>query len=204
MSRQCNGAHGAKECVEQSRQLDVRQLQREGLLHIGMNYGRSWTRNGTRVATIRLTVDSDQVLVQYSRCLRDGRWDDAFFGVSLERTPCHLGGERVWWRCPEPGCGRRVAVLYGGARIACRHCNDLAYRCQRESAEDRAARRANKIRRKLGWRVGILNLPGDKPKGMHWKTFARLQAVHNEHSHAALAFMAKSMGLIQDKLKRMS
>ncbi len=204
MSRRGNGAHGAKECVEQSRQLDVRELQRSGLLGVGMNYGWSWSRNGARVATIRLTVDSDQVQVRCSRCLRNGQWHDAFFDIPLERTPCHLGGERVWWRCPEPGCGRRVALLYGGSRIACRHCNDLAYRCQRESAEDRAARRANKIRRKLGWSYGILNLPGDKPKGMHWKTFARMQAAHNKHSHVALALMANSLGLMQDKLKRMS
>ncbi|MCU0924587.1 MAG: hypothetical protein MUF44_00670 [Hydrogenophaga sp.] len=203
MNRQGNGRHGAKACVEQSRQLDVRQLQRSGRLLNGLEYGWSWSQNGTKLATIQLTVRSDEVQMHYSRCLRNGQWASSSCAVSLERTPCHLGGERVWWRCPEHSCGRRVAVLYGGARIACRHCHDLAYRCQRESAEDRAARQANKIRRKLGWMVGVLNFPGGKPKGMHWKTFSRLQAIHDEHAHAAMAAMARSLGLMRDKLEHM-
>jgi len=33
------------------------------------------------------------------------------------------------------------------------------------------ARRADRIRDKLGWETGILNSPGEKPKEMHWKTF---------------------------------
>lgn len=203
MNEERNGRHGAKTCVEHSRQLDVRQLVRSGRLLDGLDYGWSWSRNGTKLATIHLTVHSDQVLMHYSRCLRNGQWDNSISKVSLERTPCHLGGERVWWRCPEPSCGRRVAVLYGGDRIACRHCHDLAYRCQRESAEDRAARQANKIRRKLGWMVGILNFPGGKPKGMHWKTFARLQAIHDERSLVALACMSASLGVLLHRLERM-
>ena len=204
MNGQGDVRHGAKACLEQSRELDVRQLQRSGLLLNGMDYGWSWSRNGTQLATIHLTVQPDHVLVHYSRCLRNGQWASSSCAVPLERTPCHLGGERVWWRCPEPGCGRRVAVLYGGARIACRHCHDLAYRSQRESAENRAARQANKIRRKLGWTVGILNFPGGKPKGMHWKTFERMQAIHNKHSQTALACMSESLGLLRGRLERMS
>lgn len=203
MNNQGDGRYGAKACVEQSWQVDVRQLQRSGRLLSGMDYGWSWSRNGTQLATIQLTVQPDQVLIHYSCCLRNGQWASSSCAVHLERTPCHLGGERVWLQCPEPGCGRRVAVLYGGARIACRHCHDLAYRSQRESAEGRAARQANKIRRKLGWKVGILNFPGGKPKGMHWKTFSRLQASHDEHSRVALACMSVSLGLLRDRLERM-
>lgn len=35
-------------------------------------------------------------------------------------------------------------------------------------------RRADRIRRRLGWDAGIANPSGGKPKGMHWRTFARL------------------------------
>lgn len=40
--------------------------------------------------------------------------------------------------------------------------------------ENRYARQANKIRIKLGWKKGILNPMGDKPKRMHVETFVQL------------------------------
>jgi hypothetical protein len=58
-------------------------------------------------------------------------------------------------------------------------CHGLAYASQRESARDRAVRKANSIRQRLGWLPGVLNGIGDKPKGMHWSTFERLIADHN-------------------------
>ena len=64
--------------------------------------------------------------------------------------------------------------------FACRHCHNLAYDSQRENEHDRLAQKANKIRERLGWEAGILNGHGWKPKGMHWKTFERLEAQHNQ------------------------
>jgi hypothetical protein len=58
-----------------------------------------------------------------------------------------------------------------------------------------AARRANTIRRRLRWQPGILNGMGGKPKGMHWKTFQRLTALHKAHASRALAGIAASLGL---------
>ena len=55
----------------------------------------------------------------------------------------------------------------------------MAYPCQRETVLDRTTRRAEKIRSRLGWEVGILNPPGNKPKGMHWQTFWKLDRQHN-------------------------
>jgi len=58
-------------------------------------------------------------------------------------------------------------VLYLGGKIfACRHCYQLAYKCQRETIGDRGYRGAGKVRKKLVWQPGIVNPPGDKPKGM--------------------------------------
>lgn len=202
MSRNGQGRHAPKTCIEQALKLDVRQLQRTGRLLDGMDYGWAWSRGGVKVATIDLSIQTDRVLVKYSRGLFNGQWQRTTCEVPLERTPCHLGGERVWWRCPVAGCNRRVAILYGGAGVACRHCHDLAYRCQRENAEERSARQANKVRRRLGWQSGILNSPGGKPKGMHWRTFDRLQATHDRHAQAALNHMAATLGSIQRHLER--
>jgi hypothetical protein len=77
-------------------------------------------------------------------------WESKEYPVLLKRTCCHYGGERVWFRCPALECGRRVAILYGGAVYACPHCYRLAYQSQRESFSDRAATRVEAIRERLG------------------------------------------------------
>ncbi|SDY53906.1 hypothetical protein SAMN05444340_11022 [Citreimonas salinaria] len=111
------------------------------------------------------------------------------YAVTLDTTRCNLGGARRWFLCPARGCGRRVAVLYGGKVFACRHCYGLAYPSQSESASDRAARRADRIRERLGWEPGILNGYGGKPKGMHWRTFERLVTEHDKWSDLSCALM---------------
>ena len=72
-----------------------------------------------------------------------------------------------------------TGLHFGGSIFACRHRYKLAYQCQRETDDDRAMWRADTIRRRLGWEAGIANPEGDKPKGMHWRTFERLKAEHD-------------------------
>ena len=94
-------------------------------------------------------------------------WQDENHPVYLDWTPCNFGGHRHWFLCPARGCGWRVAIIYGGGIFACRRCYQLVYASQRETPDDRAARRANIIRERLGWEPGILNPEGwEKPKGM--------------------------------------
>jgi hypothetical protein len=115
--------------------------------------------------------------------------------VPLDWTACTFGGARPWFLCPANGCGHRVAKLYlGGSGIfACRRCYRLVYDCQRESDDDRATRRAETIRKRLGWQPGILNLPGRRPKGMHRCAFERLKARHDAFVNASVAGMAKRL-----------
>ena len=93
-----------------------------------------------------------------------------------------------------------MAVLFGGSIFACRHCHDLAYDSQRETDDDRAMRRADTIRRRLGWGAGIANPEGGKPKGMHWRTFERLKAEHDAFANASWAGMAARLGLMNRRL----
>src|SRR5580765_2484850 len=54
------------------------------------------------------------------------------------------------------------------------------YAVLRENAGDRACRRADRLRERLGWEPGILNGGGLKPKWMRWRTFERLSAKHDQ------------------------
>ena len=82
--------------------------------------------------------------------------------------------------------------------FACRQCNRLAYRSQREADDDRATRRADKLRNRLGWEPGILNGNGWKPKGMHWRTFERLQASHDAYVSQSMRAMMSRLKLVGD------
>jgi hypothetical protein len=92
--------------------------------------------------------------------------------IALTWTSCPFGGQRPWWVCP--GCGRRCAVLYGGVRFRCRRCHNLAYASTREEPYERALRRAQAIRQRLGGSPNLLAPFPAKPPRMHWRTYWRL------------------------------
>ena len=187
---------GGRGTTSDYRALDVRRLQRDGLLTQGQSFGWNWTRDGETVASIQVRAESDQVILNYRHKSGGSDWQPMDYPVLLAWTDGTLGGRRAWLLCPASGCGRRVALLYiGGSGIfACRHCYKLAYASQRETADDRAVRRADRIRDRLGWEAGILNGEGDKPKGMHWRTFERLHTEHNNFVNASLAGMMRKFG----------
>ena len=83
-------------------------------------------------------------------------------------------------------CRRRVAKLYGAGRyFLCRHCYRLAYASQSEGRRDRALRRANSIRMRLGGDPGMVSPLPDRPKGMWRRTYDRLiQCIHEAESKA--------------------
>lgn len=198
-----SGRQGGGRCTDDMLALDVRKIKRVGRLTLGSWFSWQWTRNGEKMASIQIQVQAGSVVLEYrnrSPNHNDGEWEPLKYTVGLDWTPCTLGGQRVWWRCPAVGCGRRVAVLYGGRIFACRWCYQLAYRSQREADDDRATRRADKLRSRLEWEPGILNGNGWKPKGMHWCTFERLQREHDAHVGAALSGMAAKLGLLQGRL----
>jgi hypothetical protein len=101
------------------------------------------------VASIQMRAEQDHTILIYRHRSGGSEWTDAQYPVLIVRTPCNLGGSRAWFICPAAGCGRRVAILYGGGIFACRHCYQLAYPSAREDAGDRAARRADKLRARL-------------------------------------------------------
>lgn len=88
--------------------------------------------------------------------------------VDLEQVPCHFGGERPYFLCPD--CGRRCLHLYRPAddwHFACRTCLDLAYAVECEPKALAWKRRKRKLAARLG-------TERSRPVGMHWRTFWRL------------------------------
>ncbi|MFQ5643989.1 MAG: hypothetical protein ACE5FQ_09840 [Thiogranum sp.] len=193
--------YGAKDTTSDYRAIDIRRLHKEGLLTPHRSFGWQWSRNGEVLASVQIRTEQHRIILNYRHRRNGEEWQDENYPVYLDWTPCNFGGQRPWFLCPARGCGRRVAILYGGGIFACRHCYQLAYASQRETPDDRAARRANKIRERLGWEPGILNPKGwEKPKGMHWKTFERLNIEHDAHVAESLAGIARRFGMFDRSL----
>jgi hypothetical protein len=92
-----------------------------------------------------------------------------------------------------------VALLYGpGKYFLCRYCYNLRYESQREDKKDRALRRAQKIRQRLGGSANMLEPFPERPKGMHHGTYIRLYWERDEAHREQLAGMREWL----DKLKR--
>ena len=157
----------ARATTEDYHRIDVRRWHRDGLLMPGKQFAWQWTLNWRVIGEMRVRANVDDVTLIYRRQDIDHRHQ-----VQLSWTPCPFGGRRVWFFCPH--CRRKAAVLYGGPRFICIRCRRLAYPSQRETAGNRAARRAEKVRDRLGWPPCFLDGAGGRPKGMHRRTFERL------------------------------
>ncbi|MGY6278121.1 hypothetical protein [Methylomonas sp. MgM2] len=192
-----------KDTTDDYRALDIRIIHRDGCLKPGISFTTNWTSNGKNIGSMQGYSYADHIVLDYRHQRSGEEWQSKRYSVKIDWTNCNYGGQRPWFRCPANGCGRRVALLYLGPSgiFACRHCYDLAYKSQRESRSDRSARRADNIRDKLGWHRGVLNPDGSKPKGMHWKTFYKLKAEHDNHAQHVLVDIAKRFGFLERLLE---
>jgi len=191
--------YGTKDTVENHRSIDIRRWKREGWLAPGQSLTIRWSQGEETTATIGVRTESWRVVLSYR--IRQGAsdWESVEEPISLITTPGTFGGYRTWFQCPAVGCGRRVALLYGaGKYFACRHCYNLAYPSSREDAGGRATRRADKIRKRLGWEPGILNGDGGKPKWMRWRTFERLTTKHDQLVELSLVGAMLKFGIRAD------
>jgi hypothetical protein len=164
--------------VESCRSIDVNRLNREGCLEPGWRGSWQWTRDGEKVASISLRAEVGSLRLSCRVRIGGGEWEAVEENIDIARVPCRFGGSRPYFLCPGVvkgvTCGRRVAKLHGlGRYFLCRHCYRLAYASQSEGGWDRALRRANKIRQRLGGDPGMA-FP-DRPKGMWRRTYDRLR-----------------------------
>lgn len=192
----------SKSAVEDYRVLDLSSLRKRGALQAGHGCTWGWWQDSDMVASIGIEAAADSIRLRYNA---DGKAQD--YSIWLDRTPCHYGGHRVWFRCPAVGCGRRVAKLYGGAIFACRHCYQMNYASQQWSQRDRGINQSWRLRRKMGCELGWLDLPADyvpKPKGKHWKTHERDIARLNRYDATASASFSQIAASVDAMLTRLA
>lgn len=151
--------------------LDVNVVRRRGCLTPGWSGPWGWTWSSGERSSIGIETRNDGVTLRFTVRINDGEPERIVQNVSVAWEPCRFGGERPFWLCPT--CSRRVAVLYGTHTFQCRTCNRLTYSSQRERDPDRAQRRANKIRQRLGGEPGLGQTPRRPPR-MHRRTYDRL------------------------------
>jgi hypothetical protein len=162
--------------VESCRSLDVNRLHREGCLRAGWIGGWQWTVDGKEVASIGLRAECHRLELTYRIRIGDRDWEAVAETVRLVRVACRYGGTRPYFVCPGVvngrAYGRPVAKLHlGGRYFLCRHCYRLDYASQSEASFDRALRRANKIRQRLGGDPGMVAPFPSRPKGMWQRTY---------------------------------
>ncbi len=194
---------GSTSTTAERRALDVRILMRGGYLAQGQVSVWEWSRfDGSRYGTVVVKAQRYGMVLCHRRQVYGGEWEAHDYVVTLDWTDCHLGGRRPWFRCPGQGCGKRVAILYGGSIFACRACHKLYYESQSDSAGDKGRRRAEAIRKRLGWPPGILNPCGGKPKGMHWKTYSRLRDEYGRALGEATEGLAEQLKRLTGRVGR--
>lgn len=166
--------HGRKARCEDTCGLDVRKLAREGLCVPGETFSRVWRLNGERVLTRAfVTAEAGLQVVAPVEFLM------------FDRTPCHYGGERVWFRCP--GCDFRRALLYStAAGFRCSACAGLTHRTQQENRGNRLIVKAKRLYERIGGGGVLLGSLTGKPPGMHWRTFHRLETAAQAAAAAGL------------------
>ena len=84
--------------------LDVRWLNRQGMLDKRHPPSISWSRGGQTIASIQIIAKPDKVVLQYRYRRNDENWQDIDYPVMLDWTACRYGGKRAWFSCPASRC----------------------------------------------------------------------------------------------------
>lgn len=185
----------SKATTESQNRIDIRLLKKWGHLNGNIVLGTwSWSQCGEETGSIGYRVDIEGITLNYRHRPRGGQWESVEQRIYFERTPCHYGGHRLWFKCPN--CSRRVALLYGaGKYFLCRHCYGLTYSSQQESRPYRLMRKARKIRKRLGASNDLTEPIFFKPKHMHQKTFDRLSREAEMANNLSWIIMGQRLGI---------
>ena len=161
---------GAKASTDACQRLDLSSLHQGGWLRPGSCGTIRWWRGERLTSSIGWVVDGRAGIATALELRYAVGSEEIRYRVPIAWTACHFGGRRPWFVCPGAGCRRRAAVLYGRRLFLCHRCHDLAYASTRQEPGERALRKAQRIRERLGGSANMLEPFPPKPKGMHWRT----------------------------------
>lgn len=118
--------------------------------------------------------------------------------AELEWRPCHLGGYRPYFRCPQ--CKERCCLLYsyqvkgkGASNYGCQKCLGMFHPVENEGKLERAMRRSNKTFNRQGYDP---TRPQGKPLWMRWPTWRRLSKHATESIMARFEYHAQVVRLL--------
>lgn len=178
-----SGRQNGRPVADESRRIDLAWMIRAGKAVPGAYRSGtlSWSRGDQPAGRIGYTCDmrgpeSGELVLQYT--ITDhwgGDARDFKHRIRLSCTQPHFGGKRWWMHCPVNG--QRVGKLYmppGAEAFASRTAWRLGYTSQRVTERDAVFERLFRIQRRLGCTEGW-EMPIRRPKGMHHRTFAKLE-----------------------------
>ena len=167
----------ANKC-EDFRSIDLAWLNDKGILKRRTRTAITWSRGGEKTGSIQVKAEERGLRITCRTRDWGGEWEDISEFVPFSYSATNFDGQRRWFRCLS--CGRNCRILYGGKVYRCRKCYGLKYRSQCEPAYGRALSQAQNIRERLGGSLCTDDPFPEKPKGMHWKTYRRLEAKEAE------------------------
>jgi len=98
------------------------------------------SRTGKAIANIGVYFDSrghaPKLTLDYQVTPYSGQPQSMKYDIEFTSTPCHYGGVRWWFVCPNQTCHRRVGCLYkppNSLHFCCRHCHKLTYTSSQEA-----------------------------------------------------------------------
>lgn len=179
-----------RELITNLRFLNVRWMNKQGLLTSKGVKTLNWSRCGEPWGRVEVFVEEDCIHLIYKESRNDGPWVDKNIVIKLLKTPCWYGGYQYWFECPV--CRRRVCSVYLSDTWCCRHCGHLAYPSESEDKLERLRSKTLKLKDKLGEQYWI------KPKGMHQRTYDRLRNAFLEaEEQSEIAFDEKMEEIFQ-------
>jgi len=143
-----------------------------------LDIGSFWRRGGKAFTDDFVSIDVRKLAREYrlrpknEACILAGN-----VTADLEWRSFHLGGYRVYFRCPR--CLGRCCVLYRhpagkkpSDRYGCKKCLNLAHPIENEGEHERAFRRFKRAYERRGSEDP--SQPEGKPLWMRWPTWKRL------------------------------
>ena len=141
--------------VERATELDVNWCNDKDMFEGDGQRGElTWTskRDGEETASIGYVYRPDPERLRLVYTVTKRHSDESVqmdYTVPIDRTECHFGGTRPWFRCPV--CDDRVGKLYKASNYseyACRDCQGLLYESQKSDGSplaqaSRELRKAN-------------------------------------------------------------